>query len=347
MSLSSLSKVYLPAIEKELRAVVDSAFTADYHELRLMLAYHLGWEGQNAGLEAQGKRIRPLLLLLCAGAAGAGAAPRNPAAPWENALPAAAAVELLHNFSLIHDDIQDHSPTRRGRPTVWMEWGIPQAINAGDTMFSLAQIAMLNLCERVSDQTALKASLLLNQTCVALTEGQFLDISYEKETAITLDAYWPMITGKTAALLSACATLGALIGGASPQAQAAFHDFGHFLGLAFQAQDDLLGLWGDHEQIGKSITSDLVSGKKSLPVLYGLSQHSAFSQRWLAGPIQAEEAPAVAQLLEKEGAKTYTQQMTNTLTQQSLKALETALPVQEENGLALFELAHSLLNRSS
>jgi geranylgeranyl diphosphate synthase type I len=347
MGLESLSKLYLPAIEQELHAVIDRAFTSDYHELRFMLTYHLGWEGGKAGPEAQGKRIRPLLVLLCAGASVPDNFSDSQTTMWKKALPAAASVELLHNFSLIHDDIQDHSPLRRGRPTVWMEWGIPQAINAGDTMFSLAQIAMLNLSDQVDFHTVLKANQLLNQTCLSLTQGQFLDISYESETIIPLEAYWPMITGKTAALLSTCTALGALISDTTSEVQSAFHDFGHFLGLAFQAQDDLLGLWGNHEQIGKSTTSDLVSGKKSLPVLYGLSQNGAFSQRWLAGPIQPEDAQAVALLLEEEGAKTYTQQVTDTLTQRALTALETALPTKNENGQALFELANSLLNRRS
>ena len=133
---------------------------------------------------------------------------------WHKALPAAAAVELLHNFSLIHDDIQDHSDMRRGRPTVWVKWGVPQAINAGDVMFTQAFWALQRLADRTSAQTALEASQVLQQVCLRLTEGQYLDISYEDKSVLPLDAYWPMIGGKTSALLGGCAELGALVGGA-------------------------------------------------------------------------------------------------------------------------------------
>jgi geranylgeranyl diphosphate synthase type I len=215
MGLDTLSKRYLPAIEQELHRVVDQAFTPDTQDLHGMLAYHLGWEGDNAGPEAQGKRIRPLLVLLCTGAIQPASSPNDEGAAWKKALPAAASVELLHNFSLIHDDIQDHSSLRRGRPTVWTKWGVPQAINAGDTMFSLAQLAMVDLSHRIDPATTLDAIRLLNQTCLALTHGQFLDLSYENKTVIPLEAYWPMIGGKTAALLSTCTMLGALEAGAS------------------------------------------------------------------------------------------------------------------------------------
>lgn len=347
MGLDELTRLYLPAIEQELHRVVDKAFTAETQELHSMLAYHLGWEGEKAGREAQGKRIRPLLVLLTTAALTPPGAPDGGEAAWKKALPAAASVELLHNFSLIHDDIQDHSPLRRGRPTVWMKWGIPQAINAGDTMFSLAQLAMLDLGKGIDPSNTLVASQLLNQTCVALTHGQFLDLSYESQPAISLEAYWPMISGKTAALLSACTRLGALIAGAGEPIQASCKDFGHSLGLAFQAQDDLLGIWGKSDQIGKSNTSDLVSGKKSLPVLYGLEQAGAFARRWMAGPVQVDEVQEVSLLLEKEGARQYAQQIVDRYTQAAITALDQALPSRNENGDALVELSRALLNRQS
>ena len=347
MGLDELSKRYLPAIEEELHRIVDPAFAPETWELHRMMAYHLGWEGKNAGREAQGKRIRPLLVLLCAGAVPPPIPAPAEEIAWKKALPAAASVELLHNFSLIHDDIQDNSPLRRGRPTVWMEWGIPQAINAGDTMFSLAQLAMLDLGQTVDRATALLANRWLNQTCLALTGGQYLDLSYESQPVISLDAYWPMISGKTAALLSTCARLGALIAGAGEELQEKFKDFGYYLGLAFQAQDDLLGIWGASEQLGKSITSDLVSGKKSLPVLYGLEQKGAFARRWLASPIHSDEVEDVALLLENEGARQYTLDIVNRYTQKALTDLDQALPSPNENGKALVELAAMLLNRQS
>ncbi len=253
-----------------------------------MLAYHLGWEGEKAGPEAQGKRIRPTLVLLCAAAAGG---------EWTRALPAASAVELIHNFSLLHDDIQDQSQLRRGRPAVWTKWGTAQAINAGDTLYTLAFMSLSRLAETTSPSVALQAQNILQAACLKLTQGQYLDLSYETRKNLSLPDYWPMVEGKTAALLAACAELGSLAGGADETAQSAFQTFGFYLGLAFQVLDDYLGLWGDAALTGKSTESDLVAGKKTLPVLYGLNQNGEFAQRWAAGPIPPEQAAVVAALL--------------------------------------------------
>jgi geranylgeranyl diphosphate synthase type I len=337
--LPQFSQLLLPAIENELSTVVNRGFSVLTEPLRFMLAYHLGWEGEGAGKEAQGKRIRPLLVLLITAACGNS---------WENALPAAAAVELIHNFSLIHDDIQDQSELRRGRRTLWMNWGIAQAINAGDAMFSLAQLAISKLQKTTSSQVTCQASELLNQTCFKLTKGQFLDLSYASRQDVTLDDYWPMINGKTAALLATCAEMGALMGGASSEVQAFSRDFGLNLGLAFQVQDDLLGIWGQTEQIGKSNESDLASGKKSFPVLYGLSRNGQFARRWTSGPITPPEIPEVVEMLTNEGGLIFTQAEADRLTQQALKALDNIVQVPSNDaGKALVELAHSLLQRQS
>ena len=335
MPLEELVQTFLPAIEEELHKVVERAKGPDLNLLHHMLAYHLGWEGEKAGPEARGKRIRPILLLLTTAAAGG---------DWREALPTAAAVELIHNFSLIHDDIEDNSPVRRGRPTLWKLWGVPQAINAGDALFSLAHLALLETSKNTSSDITLRASRLLLDTCLHLTQGQYLDISYELRGDLTLHAYWPMVKGKTAALLATCTELGALVAGANPMVCTAYREFGHALGLAFQVLDDLLGIWGDAALTGKSAESDLLSGKKSLPVLYGLSQAGDFAARWSRGPITADEVPFFASLLEREGAHTYTRECANDLTGQALEALERAQP-QGDAGQALQILAHQLLNR--
>jgi geranylgeranyl diphosphate synthase type I len=334
MSLKTLSQEMLPAIEEELRRSVAPANGDGLDELHAMLAYHMGWQGEGAG--APGKRIRPLLLLLVAASAPA---------DWRLALPAAAAVELIHNFSLIHDDIEDNSPLRRGRSTVWRRWGVPQALNAGDSMFTLAHLALLRLDAACPAPVVLEAARLLQQACLHLTQGQYLDISYEGRRDLSVEAYWPMVSGKTAALLGACTGLGALIGGASLDRRAAFLQFGQYLGLAFQAQDDLLGVWGDAALTGKSADSDLVSGKKSLPVLYALGQNGAFARRWQAGPIAAEEAAALAAQMDAEGARLFTQQAADRLTAQALQALHAAQPASPA-AEALDELAAALLNRN-
>jgi geranylgeranyl diphosphate synthase type I len=335
MSLERLTEILLPSIEDELHQVVGLIDQPDTDGLRQMLAYHLGWEGEGAGPETRGKRIRPLLVLLTTAAAGA---------EWVRALPAAAAVELLHNFSLIHDDIEDNSPTRHGRPTVWQKWGVAQAINAGDSMFSLAHLAALRLQRTTYSLIALRATQILQNVCLSLTQGQYMDLAYEACGDLNIEAYWPMVSGKTAALLSACSELGALVAEASDDTCSAYREFGYSLGMAFQVQDDLLGIWGDAAITGKSAESDLLSGKKSLPVLYGLSQNGPFAARWNQGPISIEEVQALATQLEKEGAYAATQAHAKRLTAQSLAALGRANP-QGEAGEALHTLATRLLQR--
>lgn len=335
MSLAQLIACMQPLIEDELKSMVMQTFRDGPEELKYMLAYHMGWEGEGAGPAAQGKRIRPLLVLLSAGAAGG---------EWQRALPAAAAVELVHNFSLIHDDIQDQSDRRRGRLTVWKLWGVAQAINAGDAMFSLAHLSILRLEQTASPLIALKSARLLQETCLELTKGQYLDMRYESENNLTLEDYWPMVSGKTAALISACCELGALIAEADEIEMKAYRQFGNRLGLAFQAQDDLLGIWGDAALTGKSAESDLLTGKKTLPILYGLSQKGAFAQRWAQGPIKPEEIRQLASQLEREGGLRYTQQITENLTKEALSSLRQAKPA-PEYGEALEQLAIQLLNR--
>src|SRR5581483_3491599 len=195
MSLKELSALMLPAIEAELQRQVERLNQPRTKSFYEMLTYHMGWTGEGAGPDAAGKRIRPLMVLLCVAACEA---------DWKSALPASAAVELVHNFSLVHDDIQDNSPKRRGRSTVWAKWGAPMAINVGDALFVISNQAMLDLSRSHPASTVLQAAAILHDTCLELTRGQFLDMSYEKRTNLTVDDYWPMIEGKTAALISAC-----------------------------------------------------------------------------------------------------------------------------------------------
>src|SRR5262245_35325878 len=237
------TKLVLSDIELELQRQIsrlDTPRTKLFHE---MLTYHMGWTGEGAGPDATGKRIRPLMLLLCTAACGA---------DWQSALPAAAAVELVHNFSLVHDDIQDNSNRRRGRPTTWVKWGMPMAINVGDALFVISNQAIMDLEENYPAGRVAQAAQILHNTCLDLTCGQFLDMSYEERTDLGVEDYWPMVAGKTAALLSASCHIGALLGGADDAKQEAYRSFGHYLGLAFQVQDDILGIWGDEFQTGKS-----------------------------------------------------------------------------------------------
>src|SRR5688500_5182025 len=284
-------KPLLSSIESELERQIsrlDAPRTQLFHD---MLTYHMGWTGEGAGPEATGKRIRPLLVLLTCLASSEDAAAVE---TWQSALPAAAAVELVHNFSLVHDDIQDNSDRRRGRPTTWVKWGMPMAINVGDALFVMANQAIVELKEKYPAEVVVKAAEILHNTCLDLTRGQFLDISYEERNDLAVQDYWPMISGKTAALLSACCHIGALLGGGDEAKQDTYRAFGHYLGLAFQVQDDVLGIWGDEALTGKSVASDLVEGKNSLPILAGLEAKGKFAARWRRGPIREEEVQELA-----------------------------------------------------
>ena len=337
MPIDQFFHLFIPHIESELKAAIERANGASLDEFHDMLSYHMGWEGPGAGPEACGKRIRPMLVLLTAAAAGG---------DWKSAIPAASAVELIHNFSLIHDDIEDNSELRRGRLTVWKKWGVAQATNAGDALFALAHLEMLRLTESLPPDSVIQALQSLDQTCLHLTQGQYLDLSYERRLDLTEFDYYQMVQGKTSALLAACTEIGAIIASAPVEILRSYQQFGHYLGLAFQAQDDFLGIWGNAALTGKSSDSDLVAGKKTLPVLYGINRRGAFYDRWLQGPISPQQAPAIAELLTADGAQESTRHQVDRLTEKAIQALESAHP-QGDAGTALLELAHRLLQRAS
>lgn len=266
---------------------------------RLVASYHLGWCDQRGRpLEANpGKAVRPTLALLaCEAVAGRA----------EDALCGAVAVELVHNFSLIHDDLMDRDAERRHRPTVWAVWGDPTAVLVGDALLSLAH-------ETIDDSGspyARGASRVLAPATRELIRGQVLDVGFERRDDVALDECFDMAAGKTGALLGASAQIGAVLGGAPPPVAAAYGRFGAELGLAFQLVDDLLGIWGEPERTGKPVFSDLRAHKKTMPVVWSL-EHGGRAGRELAawlrlGPAQAvDEATlrSVADLVERAGGR--------------------------------------------
>lgn len=329
----------LNAVDAEMRRAAD-AVAIDNDGFSTMLRYPLGWvnaEGEPYSTPT-GKRIRPILLLMCTEAAGGDIA---------QALPAAAAVELLHNFSLIHDDIQDNSPLRHGRDTVWRIWGVANAINAGDAMFTLAFAALQRLSSSgVSADVTLRALELFTQTTLTLTRGQHLDMRFERQTDVSVTQYLDMIHGKTAALLGLCARLGALIASGDDERAAHFGRFGTDLGIAFQIHDDILGIWGDEAKTGKSAASDILSRKKSLPVLYGLAQSPRLAEIYAQPTDAAIDVTEVVGLLNEIGASEYARDLEQDYSAKSAAALTAAHP-DPKAAAALRALIDALFDRRS
>jgi geranylgeranyl diphosphate synthase type I len=229
-------------------------------EIRQIAAYHMGWvdtEGHPTDSPG-GKGIRPTLALL-----GAAAAWANPAV----GIPGGVAVELVHNFSLIHDDIIDSDTERHHRPTVWSIYGVGPAIVAGDALQVLAHQVLLE----GSPQAGAAASAVLAEATAEMIAGQADDISFERRRDVSVEQCTAMSAAKTGALLGCAASIGAVLAGATDVTVGALRDYGRHLGLAFQAIDDLLGIWGDPSRTGKPASSDLRQRKKSMPIVAALA----------------------------------------------------------------------------
>jgi len=335
MTLEKLQALLSPQIENALISSIDSTDFGSGPELGQMLRYHLGWADENP---SKGKRLRPLIMLLTTGAFG-----EYPT----KAMPAAVAVELLHNFTLIHDDIEDQSPMRHGRPTLWQKYGPAQAINAGDALFSIAQLSMLDLAETCNQYVVLDAARDFNRMCLHLTQGQYLDISFETRAEVTVEAYKNMIAGKTAALTAYTAGLGALVSGQTETEYHKLSEFGKFLGLAFQIQDDILGIWGDPAVTGKSAASDILTRKKTLPNLFGLAQCPEFLSMWQKETLTEEDTLQMAELLEQCDIRKQVEAEASELTTQAFNSLASVFPETNDYSEALYELTGLLLNRKA
>jgi geranylgeranyl diphosphate synthase type I len=265
--------------------------------IRPVVAYHLGWcdEHGNPVASNGGKSIRSRLALLTARAAGG---------DERCAVPGAVAVELVHNFSLVHDDLMDRDATRRHRPTVWAVWGDAVAVLAGDAMLALAHDVLL---ESDAPQ-AVAAARVVGTATRELIRGQAADVDFEHRDDVTLAECIQMVLGKTAALLAGSAAVGAVLAGAPGQVVAELEHYGRNIGLAFQLVDDLLGIWGEPAVTGKPVFSDLRSRKKTLPVTWTLEAGGTAGRelaRWLARPGEPAEAElrAAAELIEQGGGR--------------------------------------------
>jgi geranylgeranyl diphosphate synthase, type I len=284
--------------EAEILRVIDAAEDERTVELYGWVRYHMGLDGA----AKRGKRLRPLLGLL---------AYQSIAGEHSRALPGAAAVEMGHNFSLVHDDIQDVSPERRHRPALWTMIGVPQAINTGDALFTLSRMALHRLTDLgFPPRTVLDLMRLYDETCLALCEGQYLDIrNADRREWPSVDEYFDMIGRKTAALIAGSVQAGAMLATDDAAIIGAYRSFGWALGLAFQLNDDLLGIWGDEAATGKE-PSDIESRKKTLPLIHALEHGATGDRRRLREILDSEPGPAevaeVKGILERSGSRDYT-----------------------------------------
>lgn len=303
-------------------------------------SYHFGWtdaEGRPTGTDGSGKAVRPALALLSARAGGCEAL----------GVPAAVAVELVHNFSLLHDDLMDGDLERRHRPTVWAQFGTAAAVLVGDAMLTLAQQVLL----AAPSSCAEAATRMLADATQELVRGQAEDLAFERRATVGVQECLRMAAGKTGALLAASAAVGAVLAGA-PQGQvAALWAFGSEVGLAFQLVDDLLGIWGDPATTGKPVLSDLRSRKKSLPVAYALSSAGTAArelQDWLAAPQEHTEADLrrAATLVEAAGGRRWAAEEAERRLAKAERALH-AVPLPAEVCAELLALGRFIVRRDS
>ncbi|CCH33333.1 family 2 encapsulin nanocompartment cargo protein polyprenyl transferase [Actinosynnema sp. NPDC047251] len=306
-------------LDPALRAAVDRLPDS----MRVIAGYHLGWwdeHGHPAGADP-GKALRPALALLTAQAVGGSAT---------EALPGAVAVELVHNFSLLHDDVMDGDATRRHRPTAWTVFGVNGAILAGDSLLTLA----LDVLAGSGHPAATQAIRVLSAATQRLNDGQAADLAFEERGDVQVAECVRMAQNKTAGLIGASCALGALFGGGTADQVEHLRQFGEHVGLAFQFADDLLGIWGDPEVTGKPVYSDLHNRKKSLPVVAALNSDTTAARELdelyhTEGQLTGAELEHVARLIEASGARDWSVGRAETLLAQAREHLRAADPAEQ------------------
>jgi geranylgeranyl diphosphate synthase type I len=325
------------------RSMVDPALRSAVDTLpgsmRLIAGHHFGWwdeRGQRTDAVAGGKAIRPTLALLAAEAVGA-----EPA----KAIPAAAAVELVHSFSLLHDDVMDGDLTRRHRPTTWAAFGVGAAILGGDALLTLA----FDVLAASKHPAANEGMRRLSAAVQNLVAGQSADMAFETRTDVDLSECLSMAEGKTGTLLGCACGLGALFGG-HPAKAAKLRAFGERLGVAFQLVDDLLGIWGDPKVTGKAVYADLRQRKKSLPVVAALTSNTPAGQELAAlysrdTPMSDAELVQAADLIELAGGRSWCQRKADDLLEEALRHLRSAAPSAERPATELTTLARMVTHR--
>jgi geranylgeranyl diphosphate synthase type I len=330
-----------PAVLDRARATVTPALRAAVGrlspELRHPAEYHLGWvdvDGRPTE-SGGGKHVRAALALLSAAAVGA---------DERVGLPGAVAIELVHNFSLLHDDVIDVDRERRHRATVWAAFGVGHAITAGDALATLSLQVLLD----EGTPEAMRAARALADATAEMIHGETVDVTFETRDDVTWEECLEMSGAKTGALLASAASLGAILAGAPDDQVDALYAYGHHLGLSFQAVDDLLGIWGSPEATGKPVWSDLRQQKKTLPITAAIErangQETALRSLLEASRHDEQAAADAAELIEKWGGREATERTAIEHLDAALGALRAARPAREAED-ELTELARFVVER--
>ena len=309
--------MYRSALQEELKEVFASRQGFLYDVLR----YHLGWTDQNGNPQDSPTPLHfPSVLALACCEALTG--------EFRPALPAASGVELVHNFTLVHSDVQSGRPESQDRPSIWWVWGPAQAINAGDGLHALGRTTIMRLAQMgVPPDRVLRAVESLDRACLTLCEGQYMDLEFQDRLMVTSAAYFDMITRKTGALTGCSAETGALAGGAQDRLCDQFHEFGTKMGLAWQVKRDVADLWGRE---GDAMTaSNVLNKKKSLPLIHALENASLAAKREMGNiyakrVLEAEDLSRLIAILEQTDAREFAEEKAAGLLDQALEALDGA-----------------------
>lgn len=315
---------YREAIERE----VSNALPASDSAIDDMLRFALGWTPE--GKPTLGKSLRPTLCLLTVESLGG---------DIEAALPIAVAIELVHSFSLIHDDIEDGDEMRHHRASLWHEYGRRPAVFAGAALWAIALQTLNRAHERgLSAERTLAARKVLNDACRQMIEGQHQDLTYELRTDVTLEEYLQMVERKSAALLGASMQLGAMVAGADEEEADRFATFGREIGLAFQIRDDILGIWGEGTATGKPVGADIARKKKSLPVVHAFQQvvgpdRDVLRSVYAKPEVDDEEVFQVLDVLQRWNCRYFAQGLAEDYRARAMNALaRTSIPPEARRG---------------
>jgi geranylgeranyl diphosphate synthase type I len=309
-----------------------AALISEAIERLLPIAHPEGlYEASRHLVDAGGKRLRPSMLLIAAQAAGG-----NP----DDLLPAAVSIELIHNFTLIHDDIMDNANIRRGRPSVHKLWGLSGAILAGDTLYSKAFQILGTTPAR--PELILAAMDVLSRTCTAICEGQWLDLDFEQRERVSEEEYMEMVEKKTGVLYGASARMGAVLSGSSVEVAQGLDDFGRLTGMGFQIQDDVLDLTASEKVLGKKRGGDLIEGKKTLIIIHAFA-HGVNVDVFGRKDATPEEIEKALSILEKSGSIEYARSRAIELVEKGKRAMD-VLPDTPARAI-LLELADYMISR--